>query len=419
MPGADGKHGAQASRMDMTTTSTCLRPPGEAPGHLALGRDLWLLFISTLLWSVGAGLYLYTWPAYVRELGADAPELGLLYAISFGSMAISYLPGGYLADRCDRKWVMVAGWAVAAPAPFLYLLARHWTHLIPAVVLYNISTFCSPALRAYMAHLSPAHRVATVFAIVDASWPLGMVISPVIGGMWADRAGMRPVFWAATALYLLSTAILLPMSSQKPEPGGDRDGAGLRQVLTLPGVPGLMTLGAGVYLLQHVALPFTTPFLQDVAHLDLTRVGLVGSAVALGGALMSPVLGWIADHLGQARGLAASLFLMVLSFGILMASDNMWLLGLAGFLRGAGTISWTLLAAMMATALPPDARGRGFALFSLANGLAMAAGPYPGGWMYRASPYLPFAVSALLLLTAATVLAIRQKFHMTGSASSR
>ena len=403
----------------MTTASTCLRPPGETRGRLALGRDLWLLFVSTLLWSVGAGMYLYTWPAYVRQLGADAPELGLLYAIGFGAMAISYLPGGYLADRCDRKWVMVAGWAAAAPVPFLYLLARHWTHLIPAVVLYNASMFSGPALRAYMAHLSPAHRVSTIFAIVDASWPLGMIISPVIGGIWADRAGMRPVFWAAFTLYLLSTATLLPMSSQKPDPAGNREGAGLPKILSLPGVPQLLALGAGVYLLQHVALPFTTPFLQDVAHLDLTRVGLVGSAVALGGALMSPLLGWIADHAGQARGLAASLFLMVLSFAILMASDHMWLLGLSGFLRGAGTISWTLLAAMMATALPPAARGRGFALFSLANGLAMAAGPYPGGWMYRASPYLPFAVSAALLLTAATVLAIRQKFHMTGPASSR
>ena len=49
-------------------------------------------------------------------------------------------------------------------------------------------------------------------------------------------------------------------------------------------------------------------------------------------------------------------------------------------------------------------------------GLAMAAGPYPGGWMYRASPYLPFAISALLLLTVSTVLACRKKFHMTGPA---
>lgn len=401
----------------MTDAPVRPRPLGEAPGHLALARDLWLLFVSTLLWSVGAGLYLYTWPAYVRELAADAPELGLLYAIGFGAMAISYLPGGYLADRYDRKWVMVAGWAVAAPGPFLYLLARHWTHLIPAVVLYNVSMFSGPALRAYMAHLSPAHRVSTVFAIVDASWPLGMIISPVIGGIWADRAGMRPVFWAAFVLYLLSTAILLPMRSQKPDPEGNREGAGLRQILSLPGVPRLLALGAGVYLLQHLALPFITPFLQDVAHLDLGGVGWVGSAVALGGSLLSPLLGWLADRLGRGRGVAVSLLLMVLSLVILMLSDNIWLLALAGFLRGAGTISWSLLAAVMATVLPPAARGRGFALFSLANGLAMATGPYPGGWMYRVSPYLPFTVSALLLLTAAAVLAFRQKFHMTNTPS--
>ncbi|MEW6399020.1 MAG: MFS transporter [Bacillota bacterium] len=405
--------------MDMTSLAVPPRPAREDPGCLALGRDLWLLFLSTLLWSVGAGLYMYTWPAYVRELGADAPELGLLYAISFGAMAVSYLPGGYLADRFDRKWVIVAGWAVATPGPFLYVLAQHWTHLIPAVILYNISMFSGPALRAYMAHLSPAHRMSTVFAVVDAAWPLGMVISPVMGGIWADRAGMRPVFWTAFALCALSTAVLLPMRSQKPRPQGGETAAGLGEVVSLPGVPRLLALSAGVYLLQHIFLPFVTPFLQDVAGLDLAGVGLVGSAVALGGSLLSPPLGWLADRLGRARGVAISLFLMVLSLAVLMASGNMWWLALFGFLRGAGTISWSLLAAMIATLLPPRARGRGFALFSLANGLGMAAGPYPGGWMYRASPYLPFAVSAGLLLTTAAVLTITQKFHMTKSASLR
>lgn len=246
-----------------------------------------------------------------------------------------------------------------------------------------------------------------------------MIISPVVGGIWADRAGMRPVFWAAFALYALSTVVLLPMRAQRPTPEERGSSGGFRPILSLPGAPELVVVAATVYLCQHLALPFVTPFLQDVAHLDLSGVGWVGAAVAAGGFLLSPLLGGLADRLGRARGVALSLFLMVFSWVILMVSQDMWLLGLAGFLRGAGTISWSLLAAIMATVLPPEARGRGFALFSLANGLAMAAGPYPGGWMYRVSPYFPFAMSALLLLGTATLLAFRQKFHMTNTASPR
>lgn len=378
---------------------------------MRLGRDLWLLFASTLLWSLGAGLYTYTWPLYVRELGADAPALGLLYAVGFLAMATGYLPGGLLADRFDLKWLIVAGWAVAAPAPLFYVLARHWTHLVPAVVLYNISSFCGPAMRAYMAHRSPGERMSTVFAVVDASWPLGMVVSPVIGGIWAERAGMRPVFWAALVLYVLSTVVLLPMRPCRPTPGEER--VGFREVLGLPGVRALMAAAFAVYLAQHLALPFVTPFMQDVAGLDFADVGWVGAAVALGGSLPSPLLGWLADRLGRMRGVVASLLLMVCSFAVLAASGGIWPLALAGFLRGAGTISWSLLAAAVAAALPPAARGRGFALYSLVNGLAMAAGPYPGGWLYEVSPYLPFAASALFLLTTASILAHRQKFHMT------
>lgn len=383
---------------------------------MRLGRDLRLLFLSMFLWSLGDGLYLYTWPAYVRELGADAPQLGLLYALGFAAMALSYLPGGALADRWDRKWAMIAGWAVATPAPICYLLARNWAQLLPGVIMYHVSTFAGPALRAYTAHFTPPQRLATTFALLDASWPLGMVISPLLGGMWAERAGIRPVLLASLLIFCLSTLILLGLSSQRPHRNPGKAPPS-RSPFSYPEARAVIALSALVYFLQHLALPFTTPFWQDVPHLNLAHIGLLGSAVALGGGLLSPWLGTVGDRRGRSPALALSLSLLVASFALLLLSRHLWLLAVASFLQGAGLVSWSLLAAMLAAALPPEAHGRGFAVGNLVAGLATAAGPYPGGWLYRTHPYLPFAISlgSLLLLS---LWLYYQKFRMTSRSPS-
>lgn len=438
--------------------------------RLGIGRDLILLFLSTLLWGFGAGLYLYNWPAFVRQLGASAPELGFLYALGFAAMALSYLPGGFMADRWDRKWIIVVGWAVAAPAPLLYIHARSWEHLIPGFLLYNLSMFSGPALRSYMSHLSDPRHLATTFALLDASWPLGLIVSPTVGGIWAEKAGIVPVMWAAFILYALSTLVLLPMSSQRPLPvtvpaaapvqvgvpafmsaagppqdvatGGDplplwheqegnpkpsreQEGgiesvpAARSNLLRVPGLVPLLALSFCTYLAEHLALPFITPYLQDIPHLDLAHIGLLGSAYAAGGVLLSPLLGWIADRAGRARGVGVCLLLLSLSFALMLATDNIWLLGVSAFLRGTAMISWTLLAAAMATVLPPDMRGRGFALYSLGNGLAMTAGPYPGGWLYGNGPAIPFAAASAVLLLLAGLSVHCQKLRVTNSGFTR
>lgn len=367
---------------------------------MKLERSLWLLFASMLLWGLGTGLYMYTWPVYIIELGGGPPEIGLLQAISFGVMAVSYLPGGYLTDTFDRKWIMVAGWVVAVPAPLLYAFARHWTHLLPGIVLYNVSMFSNSAVRAYMAHLAPPERLSSVFAFLDMAWPVGLIVSPVIGGLWAQKAGMRPVFFGSFVLYLASTLTLLGVRSQKIV--GDFQGFGdFRRILRVPRMPKLLALGAGMYLVQFMAIPFSTPFLRDVGGLDLAEIGFLGSVISLGGVVLTPILGYFSDRVGRERGLSASLGLLGVSFLTLVATRSLEGLIVSMLLRGVAGVSWSIFAAIAAIAMPPDMRGRGFAVVSLVTAIAQTIAPYPAGLMYAKNPSLPFVLSAISLFVLA------------------
>jgi len=90
----------------------------------ALDRDLKLLFISTFIGAFGDGLYFYILPLYVRELGAKPVEVGIFFSVIILATAFTSLLGGFLADKYDRKKIMIAGWLIWMPVPILFSLAK-------------------------------------------------------------------------------------------------------------------------------------------------------------------------------------------------------------------------------------------------------------------------------------------------------
>jgi MFS family permease len=68
-----------------------------------LNRNLRLLCISNFFGAFGDGLFVYTLPIYLRGLEASPADVGLLYSILSLSSALTIIPGGFLADRYDRK----------------------------------------------------------------------------------------------------------------------------------------------------------------------------------------------------------------------------------------------------------------------------------------------------------------------------
>ena len=88
--------------------------------HFGLTQDLIWLTISQGLWGLGFGFYGFLWPLYIEHLGGSAVAVGLLSTIAGIATALVVFPGGYVADRVERKSILVWGWLVAIPAPFMF-----------------------------------------------------------------------------------------------------------------------------------------------------------------------------------------------------------------------------------------------------------------------------------------------------------
>lgn len=74
-----------------------------------MNRDARLVGLALVLWGFGEGLFLHIQPLYIEELGAAPVQIGPLLSAANVVRALVYLPGGILADRLPRKWVMVGG----------------------------------------------------------------------------------------------------------------------------------------------------------------------------------------------------------------------------------------------------------------------------------------------------------------------
>ena len=75
-----------------------------------------------------------------QEFGLTAYTAGLSFILAFGiaKAATNYFAGTWM-DRFGRKPVLVAGWLVAVPVPFMLIWAPSWTWIIVANVLLGVS----------------------------------------------------------------------------------------------------------------------------------------------------------------------------------------------------------------------------------------------------------------------------------------
>src|SRR5687767_10602674 len=79
-------------------------------------------------------------PIAEQEFGLTAKTAVLSFIVVFGvTKALTNYLAGRLSDRFGRKHVLVAGWLVAVPVPFLLMWAPSWSWVLFANVLLGVS----------------------------------------------------------------------------------------------------------------------------------------------------------------------------------------------------------------------------------------------------------------------------------------
>jgi MFS family permease len=377
---------------------------------LLINRDVKILVFSLFLWEIGLTLYDSLLPIHLRRLGASPEQVGLVFSLAYLIVAISSIPGGWLADRFDRRRVMLFFWIIGAPSVLIMATAQNWFQTLPGIALYFFSFMTFPAINAYVTDASEKSQLSIAFALLYATFPAAQLVGPGLGGYLADLYGIQVVFLVSFACYAISTGVLFLLAPQHSR------GAGFRPVEVLKLFANrqfrTFALLAGViYLFFTAMLRFTSPYLEEVYGLSLFTIGLLNSIAAVGGMLLTPFLGMLGDRFNR---------LTTLSIGMLIFSLSLWAIGqfpslpiliVAFLLQGCFIAGRSLMDSVIANLGKGQAAGLYFGAFGLLAGLGQTIAPILGGMLYSRTPQGAFSIIAALgLILAFSVYAFRKRY---------
>jgi MFS family permease len=372
-----------------------------------LNRDLKLLFISNLFGSFGDGLYAYLLPYYIKEsLEASSVEVGILYAIVILVAAFTLLIAGMIADRYDRKKIMILGWMAWIPAPILFSVAENWLQMLPGMILWGVWLSGSTNV-AYIATSADKSRLTVTFTMTSAAWSFGYIFSPALGGYFSEVINMKIVFYLASILYALAALSLFFITSQRVESYAQRTVEERYSFFELLKKRKLLVLSGFFSLLMFILMffrPFVPQFLGEIRGYKDLEIGILGSIAFFGSAVLGILLGKLGDRWNKAYALAGSMFLSCISLVFLVLLDNFLVLIFGFFLAGSSYITWSLMAAIIAPHAPESMRARWISVPQAATMFASFIAPYIGGVMYEASPYYPFIIGTIATLVFALLL---------------
>ncbi|WP_075184587.1 enterobactin transporter EntS [Teredinibacter haidensis] len=316
------------------------------------------VFIARTLSLIGLGMLAVALPMQVYELTGDSFQVGLVMACDGLGLFVGLLYGGVLADRYDRKKLILLargicglgylGLALNAllPEPSLtaiYLLSL-WDGLFGALGV--------TALLACMPHIVGREKLMQARAISMVSMRLATVITPAVGGVIIANAGVHWNYLIAAFGTGLTLLPLLSLPAMKPPVLAVRNPLlelldGLNFVLHNKVVGSVVAIGTLVTFTTAIRVLF--PALVDESFGGgAFELGLMYSAVPLGACLGALISAW-ANHLrqpGQVMMLVCmAVFVCITLLGL---TPNLWLalpiLVLFGYLVSiASLLQYTLV----------------------------------------------------------------------------
>jgi MFS family permease len=199
-----------------------------------------LLVIVNAFVGAMAGLERAILPALaVSEFHLVARSVILSFIVVFGlAKAVTNYAAGSLSDRLGRKRILVGGWLVAVPVPFLLMWAPTWTWVLVANALLGVSQGLTWSTTVIMKiDLVGAQRRGLAMGLNEFAGYAALAASAWATGWIAARSGLRPdpfylgVVFAAAGL-ILSGLFIRDTEGHVAREVAGRNGAASDRALT-------------------------------------------------------------------------------------------------------------------------------------------------------------------------------------------
>lgn len=365
-----------------------------------------------------------------QEFGLTSKTAITSFIVSFGiTKAVINLVAARLSDRIGRRPILIAGWLLALPVPFLIIYAPAWWWIDLANVLLGANQAMAWSMTVIMKVdlVGPRRRglalglneFAGYFAVGVTSWATGYL---------AAVYGLRPqpfylgIAIAVTGLLLSVlfaretrgyTTLELPVARRQSPAGAAPSFGQIFRVTSFQNVSLFAVCQAGLVNNLNDGMSWGIYPLFFAAHgLDVARIGIVKAVYPAVWGILQIATGPLSDRFGRKGLIAWGMVVQALGIWltVLVPDYTAWLVGAA--LQGLGTamVYPTLLAAITDHA-DPSWRASSLGVYRFWRDLGYAVGALLAGVVadllgFGASIHV---VAALTLLSGAVVVgAVRQ-----------
>jgi MFS family permease len=385
-------------------------------------RNYRLYFAGQLISTTGTWMQSIAQAWLVLQITGSGVALGVTVALQFLPVLLVGAWGGLVADRVDKRRLLV-GTQAAAGVLALVLgtvaalgVVQLWMIYVLALGLGAVNALDNPARRAFVVEMVGAEHVSNAVSLSSAMFMAARVIGPAIAGLVIAGFGVSWCFFANGVSYSAAVIAFLAMRENEffsVEPVPKRKGQlreGLRYAWSTPALRLVLVLTAVIGTLAfnfQVVLPLLA---KQTFSGGADTLGVLYASMSIGsvlGALVSAHEARATQRfvLGAALAFGAALVAAALAptFGVEL---------LVLVPVGAAGIAFTAMAnGVLQTETAPEMRGRVAALFTVAFlGSTPIGGPIIGLVSQQLGPRAGLWVGgiATLAVTVAATAAIRR-----------
>lgn len=349
-------------------------------------RRFLILWGGELISSIGTGMTAFGLSVYVFLLTSQATAVALVALCAFLPMILISPFAGVLADRYDRRLLMILGDGGSAVGLIL-LLILHQIDLLTVPIILVVTVISSmfsgllgPAYKATITDMLSQEAYSKASGLVQLAGAAKYLISPFLAGIVLRFADIDWILAVdiLTVMVTISTILMVRKGMKSMERKASEQQLvialkeGMEQIWDQPMVRLLVKVMALVTFFIGFIQTLYTPMMLSLA--DTYTLGVIESVSAVGLLISSLYMGMKTLKKSHFKMLAWGLVVMGICIICMGLTDNVFIIGSFGFLMFV-TLPFinTPADVLIRTNIPNDVQGRAWGLIGIITQLGYVA----------------------------------------------
>ena len=355
------------------------------------------------------------YPLYVKDLGGNEAIIGFIGFIGFLCIAAVQFPGGHLADKYGRKWLISTMTFGVALSYIFYALAPSWEFILLGVIVQNLCLIYQPALLSMISDSLPPEKRGMGISITQLIGSVSTTPGPAIAAFfflqYGSIDGMRISYGVVVALFLFAAILrsnlketikdppkISPREILKVYPESLRESFKVWKIVPRSTFYLFLSFLVGGFSFAMIQ-SFTVIYAVEDIGLSRIEWSLVLMVLFIAMIIMSIPVGKLIDKVGRKIPLLLSYLFMTPSI-LLFIYGDLFRLSISLVLMGVVQLMmFSSYSALIADLVPKEQRGKVIGFSQFFNYITMAIGVLIGGIIFDTiSHQIPFFLVLVFLV---------------------